>query len=315
MTSRAETLGIVGASGFIGRELARQASAAGWQVCGYTRKAKPPDAGVAEWREWNEVPDFNGISAVVNLAGEPINQRWTADAKRRFYDSRIGATGRIVRGLSMLGRSERPHVLVNASAVGIYGERGDEILEEGSPTGTGYLAELCQAWEDSADGVARLGPRVLKWRTGLVLGREGEAFKKMLLPFRLGLGGRLGSGKQWVPWIHVADLVGGILHGIGYGGVTGPVNGSAPEPERNEDFTRKLAAALQRPAALAVPEFALRWMMGDFASAMVASHRAVPRVLLESGYKFRFPTLEMALGDLVGKEQASLSREEPSPRG
>jgi uncharacterized protein (TIGR01777 family) len=307
MTPRTESLAIVGASGFIGRELARQAAAAGWSVCGFSRKPRRPKDAIAEWRVWNEVPDFSGISAVVNLAGEPINQRWTADAKRRFYESRIGATGRIVRGLSMLGRTERPHVLVNASAVGIYGDRGDEILEEGSPTGTGYLAELCQAWEDAADGVGRLGLRVIKWRTGIVLGKDGEGFKKMLMPFRLGLGGRLGSGAQWMPWIHVADLVGGMLHAIGYGGITGPVNGTAPEPVRNDEFTGKLAKALNRPAALAVPEFALKWMMGDFATALVSSQRVVPRLLLESGFKFRFPTLDSALEDLVGGRKSGVA--------
>ncbi len=302
MIARAETLGILGASGFIGRELARQAVAAGWRVCGYSRKPRLPDAEVSEWREWPEVPDFNGISAVVNLAGEPINQRWTADSKRRFYESRIGATGRIVRGLSMLGRTERPHVLVNASAVGIYGERGDEILEEGSPTGTGYVAELCQGWEDAADGVGRLGLRVLKLRSGIVLGKEGPALKKMLTPFKLGLGGKLGTGQQWMSWIHVQDLVAAILHMIRSGNLAGPVNGTAPEPERNEDFTRKLAAALSRPAALAVPEFALRWMLGDFASALLSSQRVIPRLLLDSAFKFQFPTLEMALGDLLGRK-------------
>jgi uncharacterized protein (TIGR01777 family) len=309
MTPRTETLGIVGASGFLGRVLARQAAAAGWSVCGFSRKSRPPVDGITEWRAWNEVPDFSGVSAIVNLAGESISQRWNADAKRRFYESRIGATGRIVRGLSMLGRTERPHVLVNASAVGIYGDRGDEILEEGSPTGTGYLAELCQAWEDAADGVGRLGLRVIKWRTGVVLGKDGAAFKKMLVPFRLGLGGRLGSGSQWMPWIHVADLVGGMLHAIGYGGIAGPVNGTAAEPVRNDEFTEKLAKALNRPAALAVPEFALKWMIGDFATALVSSQRAVPRLLLESGFKFRFPTLDAALEDLVG------GRAEPAGAG
>ena len=307
MTPRTETLGIVGAAGFIGRELARQASAAGWSVCGFSRKPRRTGNSIAEWRIWNEVPDFSGISAIVNLAGEPINQRWSADAKRRFYESRIGATGRIVRGLSMLGRTERPHVLVNASAVGIYGDRGDEVLEEGAPTGTGYLAELCQAWEDAADGVGRLGLRVLKCRTGMVLGKGGEAFKKMLLPFRLGLGGRLGTGTQWMSWIHVADLAGGMLHGIACGGLAGPVNGTAPEPVRNDDFTAKLAKALNRPAALAVPEFALRWMMGDFATALIASQRAVPRLLLESGFRFRFPTLDAALEDLVGEGKSAVT--------
>ena len=305
MTLRTESLGIIGASGFLGRELARQASLAGWSVCGYSRKPRRPGGPVAEWRVWNEVPDFTGISAIVNLAGEPINQRWSTDAKRRFYDSRIGATGRIIRGLSMLGRTERPHALLNASAVGIYGDRGDEILEEGSPTGTGYLAELCQAWEDAADGVGRLGLRVLKWRTGVVLGREGEAFKRMLVPFRLGLGGRLGSGAQWMPWIHVADLIGGMLHALNLGSIHGPVNGTAPEPVKNDEFTEKLADALNRPAAIAVPEFALKWMLGDFASALVGSQRVIPRLLLDTGYNFRYPTLDEALADLVGEGKST----------
>jgi uncharacterized protein (TIGR01777 family) len=307
MTPRTESLGIIGASGFLGRELSRQAAAAGWSVCGYSRKPRQPGGPVTEWRIWNEVPDFAGVSAIVNLAGEPINQRWNSDAKRRFYDSRIGATGRIVRGLSMLGRTERPHVLVNASAVGIYGDRDDEILEEGSPTGTGYLAELCQAWEDAADGIGRLGLRVIKWRTGIVLGKDGEAFKRMLIPFRLGLGGRLGSGAQWMPWIHITDLVGGILHALNLGSTVGPVNGTAPEPVKNDEFTEKLAKALNRPAAIAVPEFALKWMLGDFASALVASQRVIPRLMLDTGYKFRYPTLDTALADLVGEGKSPVA--------
>lgn len=299
MSGQSVALGIVGASGFIGRELAKQASEAGWRVCGFSRKARTPDDSVAEWREWSDLPDFSGISALVNLAGEPVNQKWTNRRKREFWESRIGVTIGIARGLTQLTRVERPLVLVNASAVGVYGDRGDEILEEDAPPGTGYLADLCRDWETSADTVAAQGIRVMKWRTGLVLGKGGEGYEALLRPFKMGFGGKLGSGKQWVPWIHVEDLAASMLHGISHGGLVGPVNGTAPEPVTNAEFTRKLAKALDRPALFSVPRFALKAMLGDFASAVLSSERAVPRVLLESGFRFRFPTLDIALDDLV----------------
>jgi uncharacterized protein (TIGR01777 family) len=292
-------LGIVGASGFIGRELARQATKAGWRVCGFSRSARGPAEGIPSWRAWSDVPDLRGLDALVNLAGEPVNRRWTVERRVLFHDSRIGVTERIAAGLEILHAAERPRVLVNASAVGIYGDRGDEILEEGAAAGSGYLADLCRDWEKSADAVAGLGLRVMKWRIGVVLGREGEAFKQMLIPFRLGVGGRLGSGRQWMPWIHVEDLAASMLHGIGHASLGGPVNGTAPEPERNADFTRKLAKAVHRPAIIPAPPFALKLLLGEFAGVVLASQRAVPRALLESGFKFRYPALETALVDLL----------------
>jgi uncharacterized protein (TIGR01777 family) len=294
------SLGIVGASGFIGRELARQATEAGWKVCGFSRQARGPEAGIPAWREWSDHPDFRGLTALVNLAGEPINRRWTAANKRLFHESRIGVAETLRRGVEKLSADERPRVLVNSSAVGIYGDRGDEILEDTAVAGSGYLAQLCRDWEAAADGVAALGLRVMKWRIGIVLGRDGGSFKQMALPFRFGLGGRLGPGTQWLPWIHVEDMAASMLYGIGHGSLVGPVNGTAPEPERNADFTRKLARALKRPAFATVPPFVLKLVMGDFATAVLASHRAVPRALLESGFRFRYPTLEMALAELVG---------------
>jgi uncharacterized protein (TIGR01777 family) len=298
-------LGIVGASGFIGRELARQAAAAGWRVCGFSRGPRAADGAIAEWRGWSSDPDFRGLDALVNLAGEPVNRRWTAERRRLFHDSRIGVTERIAAGIAGLPAAERPRVLVNASAVGIYGDRGDVVLEDDAAPGHGYLSDLCRDWEAAADRVGELGPRVLKWRIGIVLGREGAAFRQMLIPFRLGLGGRLGPGSQWMPWIHVADLAASMLHGISHGTLGGPVNGTAPEPERNVDFTRKLAKALRRPALLPAPGFALRLLLGDFAGVVLASQRAVPRALLESGFRFRYPTLELALGELLDRAPRS----------
>lgn len=296
------TLGIVGASGFIGRELARQAAASGWRVCGFSRQARSPGDGIPAWRLWTELPDFGGIHALVNLAGEPIDQRWTEANKRRFHESRIGTTEILRRGVARLSPGERPAVLVNGSAVGIYGERGDTILEDDAAPGDGYLADLCKEWEAAADEVAALGLRVLKWRTGIVLGKGGAAFQKMLVPFKLGAGGRLGTGDQWMPWIHVEDLAGGILHAIAHPSLSGPVNGSAPEPERNVDFTRKLAKALHRPAVIPAPAFALKLLLGDFATAILSSQRATPRALLDGGYRFRYPTLELALRELLGPD-------------
>lgn len=298
-------LGIVGASGFIGQELARQAAAAGWRVCGFSRGTRSADGAIAEWRRWSSDPDFRGLDALVNLAGEPVNRRWTAERRRLFHESRIGVTERIAAGIASLPAAERPRVLINASAVGLYGDRGDEVLEEDAAPGHGYLADLCRDWEAAADRVAELGPRVLKWRIGIVLGREGSAFQQMLIPFRLGVGGRLGPGTQWMPWIHVADLAASMLHGIGHGSLDGPVNGTAPEPERNADFTSKLAKALRRPALLPAPAWALRLLLGDFAGVILASQRAVPRALLESGFRFRYPTLELALGELLGRAPRS----------
>lgn len=294
------SLGIVGASGFIGRELARQATAAGWKVCGFSRQARGPEPGIPAWREWSDHPDFRGLTALVNLAGEPINRRWTAANKRRFHESRVGVTETLRRGVEKLDAGERPRVLVNSSGVSVYGDRGDEIIEDDATTSGGYLAQLCLDWEAAADRVGELGLRVMKWRTGVVLGRAGAGFKMMVLPFRFGLGGKLGSGAQWMPWIHVEDLAASMLHGISHASLVGPVNGSAPEPERNADFTRKLAKALRRPAFMAVPPFALKLAFNGFASVVLASHRAVPRALLDSGFRFRYPTLEMALEELVG---------------
>lgn len=288
-------MGIVGASGFAGRELCRQARAAGWRIVGFSRGG----GGGGEWRRWSPEPDLSGLDAVVNLAGHPIDRRWTTGNKRLFRESRVGVTRILAGALGKMAAAGRPAVLVNGSAVGIYGDRGDEILEESSAPGEGYLAELCREWESAAGEVAALGVRVVMVRTAMVLGREGPAFRKMRRLFRLGLGGRLGSGRQWMPWIHVEDLAGAILHAAGHASLAGPLNGSAPEPVRNAEFTRGLAGALRRPAFLHVPPFALRAAIGGFASVALSSQRVVPRALLESGFRFRFPELGGALRDLV----------------
>jgi hypothetical protein len=216
-----------------------------------------------------------------------------------FRESRVGMTTRIVQAIAKLPEGSRPEVLVNGSAVGIYGDRGDEILTDTARRGQGYLADLCSDWEDAARDAAALGVRVVRLRIGVVLGKEGRAFQKLQAVFKLGVGGRLGSGLQWMPWIHVADLRSAIVHAVVSRTLSGAVNGCAPNPERNRDFTRKLARAIHRPAILPSPAFALKLLLGDFSSALLGSQRALPTALEIDGFKFHFPTIEKALADLV----------------
>ena len=292
-------LGIVGATGFIGGKLAEGAAREGWKVCGFSRSGPSKASVIGEWRQWDKLPDLGGLDALVNLSGHPIDQPWTERNRRLFHESRIGTTETLVRALRALPAEKRPGVLINGSAVGFYGDRRDEILAEDSNPGDGYLAELCREWEAAADPAEELGVRLLKWRTGVVLGRGGQAFEKMWKVFRLGLGGKLGDGRQWMPWIHIDDLTGGILYALGHARMRGPVNGSAPEVARNADFTRALGKAAHRPAIFRVPGFALRLVLDGFGGALLASQRAVPQALVQDGYKFRFPELSAALEDLA----------------
>jgi hypothetical protein len=235
------------------------------------------------------------LTVLVNLAGESIAQRWTASNRKKFHSSRVGVTEILVKAIGEL--DQPPQVLVNGSAVGIYGDRGDEKLTEKASLGEGYLAGLCKEWEAAAQPLGERGVAVSMLRTGIVLGRGGEAWEKMRRVFLFGLGGKFGSGQQWMPWIHVDDLADGILHAAEKR-LTGPLNGTAPEPERNEDFTRKLAAALHRPAVFHAPGWGLKLGLGEFGGALLASQRAVPAALLESGFRFRFPSLDAALTEL-----------------
>jgi hypothetical protein len=290
---------IYGATGFVGGGLAALLADTGWEVTGVSRKGSGEVEGVTNWTTPEEV-DFSGVEAVVNLAGSPIDQRWTEAKKKEFHESRIGVTDDIIAKIEMLPEGKRPTVLLNASAVGIYGDRADERLKEASSRGAGYLADLCAAWEAAADRAEPLGMRVVKLRIGVVLGKGGQAFEKLLKVFKLGIGGRLGNGKQWMPWIHVDDLRQAILHCLNDGNIHGAVNLTAPEPERNADLTRKLAKAVGRWEFLPVPGFALKLALGGFGGALLAGQRAFPARLGEAGFTFRFAKLEEALEDLTG---------------
>jgi uncharacterized protein (TIGR01777 family) len=243
---------------------------------------------------------LEGADAVVHLAGEGIGaKRWSAAQKRRVLESRVAGTTLIATTLASMKSNA---VLVSASAVGYYGLRGDQILTESSTPGTGFLAEVCKAWEAATQPAADAGIRVVKLRTGIVLGRDG-ALKRLLPFFRLGVGGRLGTGKQWWSWISLADTVGLIRHAITSANVVGPMNVTGPDPATNADVSRALGRVLHRPAVVPVPSFALSLAMGpEFAREVIlASQRALPTVALETGYSFRHPDLDGALAASLGR--------------
>lgn len=293
-----QRVAIVGVTGFVGRGLPELFAGHGLVTTGISRAGKGDVPGIDRWQTPDAL-DFSGHHAVVNLAGEPIDRRWNDENRRKFHESRVGLTVRVIEAIAKLPEGQRPKVLVNASAVGIYGDGGDEILTESARPGPGYLADLCRDWEDAANDAETLGVRVVRLRIGIVLGRGGPAFEKLRFIFNLGIGGRLGSGNQWMPWIHLADLRAAIVHAVLSEALAGPVNGTAPHPERNADLTRKLAAALHRPAIFPAPGFALKLVLGEFGGALLAGQRALPAALEADGFQFRFPTLETALADLV----------------
>lgn len=289
---------MTGATGFIARHLIPKLRSEGHQLCTLGRR---PLEGLSffEWNSSREPPAaaFESRGAVIHLAGETVAQRWTTEAKRRIRESRIEGTRHLVATLSKIGK--KPPVLLSASAVGIYGSRGDELLTEASPRGSGFLADLTAEWEAANCAAEPLGIRVVNLRFGLILGRDGGALPKMLTPFRLGLGGKLASGRQWTPWVHIEDVADLILFAIGNTELRGAVNVTAPNPVTNADFTRALAAALDRPGFMTVPAFALKLALGEMSEAVLSSTRVVPAAAQAAGFHFTYPELEPALRDLM----------------
>ncbi len=297
---------VSGATGLIGRALCQSLKRGGHTVIAASR-APERVRGLAadEIIKWDVMtspppPDsLEGTEAVIHLAGEPVAEKgWSVQQKQRIRDSRVVSTRNLIAGLR--ASQNRPQIFVCASAVGFYGERGDEKLDEQAAAGKGFLSEVCQDWEKEADAAEGLGIRLVKVRIGVVLSAEGGALKKMLLPFRLGIGGPLASGRQWFPWVHLDDIVGIFQHAIANPSVKGAFNGVAPEPVTNADFTKQLAQVLHRPAFVPTPEFALRLLFGERADVLLMSNRVIPQKALESGYPFHFPTLTPALEDLLG---------------
>ena len=288
---------VSGASGLVGSSLTAALRARGEDVTALVRRA--PLTGEARWDPAEGSIDasaLEGADAVVHLAGAGIgDKRWTAQRRREIVSSRVESTSLLVRAMTASGRP--PKTMVSASAVGFYGDRGDEELTEDSGPGTGFLADLCRSWEDATEPAAHAGVRVVRLRSGIVLSAHGGALARQLPLFRLGVGGRLGSGRQWLSWISLADEVRAILHALDEPAMRGPVNATAPTPVTNRDFTIALGRALRRPAILMVPALALRIALGPgLASEMVlAGQRVVPARLTATGFRFDHPDVDAAL--------------------
>ena len=236
------------------------------------------------------------VNAVIHLAGETIAGRWNANKKRRIRESRILSTRNLV---SSFTPETKPDVLINASAIGLYGDSGDESFTEESPPGKDYLAEVCHEWETEAMKAGEYGTRVVLVRIGLVLGLGGGLLEQVLPPFKMGVGGKLGNGKQWMSWIHVDDVIGIVMHALENEEVQGALNATAPKPVRNIEFTKTLGSVLRKPTIFPVPTFGLKIMMGEFANFVVLSQNVLPEKTEACGYQFRFETLESALKDLL----------------
>lgn len=293
---------VTGATGFIGRRLAASLE----RPVVLSRRPEVARKVLGEVRAYAWQPEagpppaeaLDGVEAVFNFAGESVaGGRWSAERKNRIRASRVVGTRNLVAGLE--AQKIRPRVLVSASAVGYYGSRGDEVLKEDAKPGEDFLAEVCAAWESEASRASQLGVRVVTPRIGLVLGKGGGALERMLLPFKLGLGGRLGNGRHWVPWIHLDDLVNLFLHAAN-NEISGALNAVGPAPVTNREFTRTLASALHRPAIFPVPELALRLLFGELASVLLASQRVVPGVAEATDFRYRYASLADALREIVG---------------
>jgi uncharacterized protein len=289
---------VTGATGTIGRALVGELTARGDEVTALSRNPATADLDVEtlQWadpkRERPPAEALRGRDAVVHLLGETMAQRWTDDAKREIRDSRVLSTRNLVAVLAELPEGERPGTLVSQSAVGWYGPRGDERLDEDQPAGNDFQAAVVRDWEAEAQKAE--GVRVVLTRTGVVLSPQGGALEKMLPFFKLGLGGPVAGGRQYVPWVHLDDVVGAIVFLIGEQ-LRGPVNVTAPEPVTNKELSRTLGRVLRRPAVAPVPALAVKALYGEMATIVTTGQRAVPRRLLELGYEFRQPDLERAL--------------------
>ncbi len=295
---------ISGSSGLVGRALIPHLVAGGHQVVRLLRARPAPGEAAIFWDPDAGTLDpaaLEGFDAVIHLSGESIAAgRWTEAKKARIRDSRVKSTALLSGRIERLSRP--PGVLLCASAIGYYGDRGDEVLTEDSAPGKDFLAEVCQAWETASDPAARIGVRVVRHRFGVILSPNGGALAKMLLPFKLGVGGRIGDGRQFMSWIAIDDVLGAVDHALATKALRGPVNTVSPHPVTNAEFTATLGRVLRRPTIFPMPAFAARLALGEMADALLlSSQRVVPERLLASAYRFRHPDLEPALRHLLGR--------------
>jgi uncharacterized protein len=295
---------ISGATGLIGSAVVQALEASGVQVSRLVREGSGASLAMpTENVRWDpEKPlspeKLSGFDAVIHLAGESIAGRWTANKKAKIRESRVVGTRNLAQALAQA--KQKPRAFVCASAIGYYGDRGDEVLQETSASGAGFLSDVCREWEATTQVAADAGIRTVQLRTGVVFSTKGGALAKMLMPFKLGLGGRVGSGRQWMSWIDTQDMVGGIQHILKTDALTGPVNMVAPNPVTNAEFTKTLASVLRRPAIFPMPEFAVKIAFGEMGeTVLLGSQRVEPVKLAESGYQFRFSELRKSLESLL----------------
>jgi uncharacterized protein (TIGR01777 family) len=297
---------VTGASGTIGRAVCDALLARGDGVIGLSRdpeRSRSQQARVT-WHAWNATLErppeeaFSGVDGVINLVGEPINQRWTAEAKKRIWDSRIRATENLVD--AMLAAPETPRTMVSQSAVGYYGDRGDELVDETTPPGDSFDAKVCVAWEEAARRVEPGGTRLVIMRTGLLLTKGAGLLGELMLPFKLGLGGPVAGGRNYMPWVSLADEVGLLLWALDNERAFGTYNACAPNPVTNREFSKALGKALGRPAVMPVPKLAVKVRMGaELGEVATGGQRAVPRRAEDEGYEFLYPEIEAAMRDAV----------------
>ncbi|HKH14291.1 MAG TPA: TIGR01777 family oxidoreductase [Solirubrobacterales bacterium] len=299
---------VTGASGFLGSRVCDALLARGDEVVGLSRSPESARSAnpTANWHAWNATAErppesaLEGVDAVINLIGEPIDQRWTDEAKQRIRESRERATKNLVDALS--AADPRPRALISQSAVGYYGDRGDAMVDESTPPGTTFDAGVCAAWEAAARAAEDIGMRVAVIRTGLVLDPEAGLLKQLLPPFRLGLGGPIAGGRQYMPWIHVDDWVHLVLWVLDGEDQSGTFNGTAPNPSTNAELSKALGRVLGRPAIIPVPKLAMKARFGnELGEVVTGGQRVVPRRALDGGFEFAHPELEPALRSLLGK--------------
>lgn len=301
---------MTGSTGFIGRALVLRLRRDGHHLTAWVRDEEGARSRLGA--EVNLLPIERGdlalrdtlasCDAVVNLAGEPLIGRWTSDRREQIVESRVQLTKRIVQAMDM--SSAHPSILISGSAVGYYGDRGDEILTEDSHPADDFLGRLCQEWERASLQAEAFGVRAVVLRTGIVLGRDGGALSKLLPPFRIGLGGPIGSGRQYMPWIHLHDHVEIVAAALVDARYNGSINATAPSPVTNKDFARALGRALHRPAFAPLPAFALKAALGESASVLLTGQRALPEKLGRLGFTFEYEALDAALADILGREEA-----------
>jgi uncharacterized protein (TIGR01777 family) len=297
-------IALSGASGHVGTQLAAFLSCGGHEVLRFVRRA--PGTGELRWdpaRGELDAGALEGVDAVVHLSGEPIAGRWTPERRHAIRESRVASTRLVAETLARAARG--PRALICASAIGFYGNRGDEVLDESSAAGAGFLADVCREWEAAAAPARSAGIRVAHARLGVVLGAGGGVLARLRAPFAFGLGGKLGDGRQWLSWIGLDDAIGALHHLVWTESAAGPINLTAPEPVTNAEFTRALARVLRRPALLPVPAGLVRAALGEMGQALLLDGaRVLPRALEASGFRFRTPTLEAALRDELGRPSA-----------